>query len=64
MFYYVPAVVKVQLFVHNVLKYLQIHSCNNVTIQVERNFFNYVTLYPPFVAAPCTKFSYPMSLHV
>ena len=45
MFYYVPVVAKVQLFVHNVLKYHQVHDCYKVvTIRVESNFFNNVTL--------------------
>ena len=47
MFYYVPAVVKVQMFVHNVKVSTDsqlLQSGNNATIRVESNFFNNVTL--------------------
>ncbi len=34
MFYYVPAVVKVQMFVHNVIIYHQVHNCYNVVMSL------------------------------
>ncbi len=64
MFYYVPALVKVQLLVHNVLNYQPVHNCYKiVTIWVESILFQLGHIVTPLIAAPCPRLSHPMSLY-